>query len=137
MTASALLVHLHHQHLVGGNGELVKDKDSTLILLSGDSRGIVVGTQRKYHLLLDSRALEYLLVHNLERHEIHLIRHIRRVLHLGVEIEQPVMGIEPAQQVLDAERLAPDMLDVASVILVDGLGNKVYSLGDSLPSSFR
>ena len=28
-----------------------------------------------------------------------------------VEIEQPVMGIESAQQVLDAERLAPDMLD--------------------------
>ena len=48
MTASALLVHLHYQHLVGGNGELVKDKDSTLILLSGDSRGIVVGTQWKY-----------------------------------------------------------------------------------------
>ena len=46
-----------------------------------------------------------------------------------MEIEQPVMGIEPAQQVLDAERLAPDMLDVASVILVDGLGNKVYQLG--------
>ena len=34
MTASALLVHLHYQHLVGGNGELVKDKDGTLILLS-------------------------------------------------------------------------------------------------------
>lgn len=43
-----------------------------------------------------------------------------------MEIKQPVMGIESAQQVLDAKRLAPDMLDVASVILVDGLGNKVY-----------
>lgn len=126
MTASALLVHLHYQHLVGGNGELVKDKDGTLVLFSGNSRSIVVGTQWKYHLLLDGRALEYLLVHDLERHEIHLIRHVRRVLHLGMEIKQPVMGIESAQQVLDAKRLAPDMLDVASVILVDGLGNKVY-----------
>ena len=100
MTASALLVHLHHQHLVGGNSELVKDKDSRSSFFPATSRGIVVGTQWKYHLLLDSRALEYLLVHNLERHEIHLIRYVRRVLHLGVEIEQPVVGIESAQQVL-------------------------------------
>ena len=82
----------------------------------------------KYHLLLDGRAFEDFLVHDLECHEIHLIRHVRRVLHLGMEIKQSVVCIESAQQVLDAERLAPDMLDMAPVVLVDGLGDKVYQL---------
>ena len=36
------------------------------------------------------------------------------------------MGVKTAQQVLDAERLAPDMLDVPFVVLVDGLRDEIY-----------
>ena len=36
-----------------------------------------------------------------------------------MKVQQPVMGVKTAQQVLDAERLAPDMLDVPFVVLVD------------------
>ena len=43
-----------------------------------------------------------------------------------MKIKQAVVRIESAEQVLDAERLAPDMLDVPSVVLVDGLRDKVY-----------
>ena len=54
-----------------------------------------------------------------------------------MKVQQPVMGVKTAQQVLDAERLAPDMLDVPFVVLVDGLQMRYTSFGDSLPSSFR
>ena len=66
------------------------------------------------------------LVHNFKSHEIHLIRHVGAVLYLCMKIKQAVVRIESAEQVLDAERLAPDMLDVPSVVLVDGLRDKVY-----------
>ena len=36
------------------------------------------------------------------------------------------MGVKTAQQILDAERLAPDMLDVPFVVLMDGLRNEIY-----------
>ena len=36
------------------------------------------------------------------------------------------MGVKTAQQVLDAERLAPDMLDVPFVVLVDRLRDEIY-----------
>ena len=42
-----------------------------------------------------------------------------------MKIKQAVVRIESAEQVLDAERLASDMLDVPSVVLVDGLRDKV------------
>ena len=38
------------------------------------------------------------------------------------------MGVKPTQQVLDAERLTADVLDVAFVVLVDSLADKVYQL---------
>ena len=39
------------------------------------------------------------------------------------------MGIKPAQEVLDAESLASDMLDMASVLLVDAPVNQLHEFG--------
>ena len=36
-----------------------------------------------------------------------------------MEVEQTIVGVESTQQILDAERLAADVLDVAFVVLVD------------------
>ena len=83
-----------------------------------DSCYIVVSTQRKYHLFLDGGTFHHLLVHNLECHEIHFIRYVGPVPDLCMKVQQPVMGVKTAQQVLDAERLAPDMLDVPFVVLL-------------------
>ena len=119
-------MHFHHQHLVRGNGEFVQDEDGAPVLFPCDSCYIVVSTQRKYHLFLDGGTFHHLLVHNLECHEIHFIRYVGPVPDLCMKVQQPVMGVKTAQQVLDAERLAPDMLDVPFVVLVDGLRDEIY-----------
>ena len=126
MSATAFLVHLHHQYLVRGDGEFVEDKNGAPVLFSRDGRYIVVSTQWEYHLFLNGGTFHQLLVHNFKSHEIHLIRHVGAVLYLCMKIKQAVVRIESAEQVLDAERLASDMLDVPSVVLVDGLRDKVY-----------
>ena len=45
-----------------------------------------------------------------------------------MEVEQTIVGVESTQQILDAERLTADVLDVAFVVLVDSLADKVYQL---------
>lgn len=45
-----------------------------------------------------------------------------------MEIQQPVVRVHPTQQVLDAERLRPDMFDFTLVVLVDGLHNQMHQL---------
>ena len=45
-----------------------------------------------------------------------------------MEVEQAIVGVESTQQILDTECLAADVLDVAFVVLVDGLADKVYQL---------
>ena len=45
-----------------------------------------------------------------------------------MEVEQAIVGVESTQQILDAESLAADVLDVAFVVLVDSLADKVYQL---------
>ena len=129
MTPAAFLVQLHDQYLAGRDGELVKGEHGTFVLISSYQSGIVVSSERKNNLLLDGCALHYLLIHNLERHEIHLERHIRLVAYLRVEIEQPVVGVNTAQEVLDAESLAADVLDMAFVLLMDALVDQLYELG--------
>ena len=129
MTPAAFLVQFHDQYLVGRNGELVKGEHGTLVLISSYQSGIVVSSERENNLLLDGCTLHHLLIHNLERHEIHLERHIRLVAYLRVEIEQPVMGINTAQEVLDAESLATDVLDMAFVLFVDTLVDQLHEFG--------
>lgn len=46
-----------------------------------------------------------------------------------MEIQQPVVCVHPTEQVLDAERLRPDMLDFTLVVLVNGLHNQMHQLG--------
>ncbi len=128
VSATALLVHLHHKHLVGRDGELVEDKYGTLILITCNGCGIIVCTQREDYLLLNGCTLHHLLIYNLEGHEVHFVWYIRCVLHLRMEVEQAIVGVESTQQILDAERLAADVLDVAFVVLVDSLADKVYQL---------
>ena len=87
MTPAAFLVQFHDQYLVGRDGELVKGEHGTLVLVSRYHCGIVMDSERENNLLLNGCTLHYLLIHNLERHEIHLERHIRLVAYLRVEIE--------------------------------------------------
>lgn len=129
MASAAFLVQFHHQYLVGRDGELVKRKYGAFLLVSCNHSGIVVSPERKNNILLNGCTLHHLLIHDFESHEIHLERHIGRVPDLRVEIEQPVMGIKPAQEVLDAESLASDMLDMASVLLVDAPVNQLHEFG--------
>ena len=39
------------------------------------------------------------------------------------------MGIKPAQEILDAESLTADMLDMASVLLMDAPVNQLHEFG--------
>ena len=128
VSATALLVHLHYKYLVGRDGELVKDKYGTLILVARNGCGIVIGTQREDDLLLNGCTLHHLLIHNLEGHKVHLVWYIRCILHLRMKVEQIIVDVKLTQQILDAERLAADVLDVAFVVLVDSLADKVYQL---------
>ena len=86
VSTTALLVHLHYKYLVGRDCELVEHEYSTLILVARNSCGIVIGTQRENDLLLNGCTLHHLLIHNLEGHEVHLVRYIRCVLHLRMEV---------------------------------------------------
>ena len=82
--------------------------------------------------------LHHLLIHNLEGHKVHLVWYIRCVLHLRMEVEQTIVGVESTQQILDAERLAADVLDVAFVVpLWIALLIRCTNFGDSLPSSCK
>ena len=109
-----------------GMVNLSKTKTVRPSFFSRDGRYIVVSTQWEYHLFLDGGTFHHLLVHNLECHKIHFIRYVGPVPDLCMKVQQPVMGVKTAQQILDAERLAPDMLDVPFVVLVDGLRNEIY-----------
>ena len=51
VSATVLLVHLHHKHLVSRDGELVEDKYGTLIFVASNGCGIIVCTQREDDLL--------------------------------------------------------------------------------------
>ncbi len=61
---------------------------------------IVEGTQRIDDLLLHGGTLHDFLVYNLESYEVHIERHVRGVLHLGMEIEQLAVCVKPLEQVL-------------------------------------
>ena len=101
MASSVLLVQLHDETLVVGNGKLRHREDGALVPLSGHARGVVVGTQRKNDLLLYGRALGHFLIDDLERDEIHVEWHVGGVLDLRVEIEQAVVRVDTFQKILD------------------------------------
>ena len=68
----------------------------------------------------ESPKLVYLISKSVHKNnKRHIIRYVGPVPDLCMKVQQPVMGVKTAQQVLDAERLAPDMLDVPFVVLVD------------------
>ena len=98
VSATALLVHLHHKHLVGRDSELVEHEYGTLILVARNGCGIIVCTQWEDNLLLNGCTLHYLLIHNLEGHKVHLIRYIRCVLRLRMEVKQTIVSVKPTQQ---------------------------------------
>ena len=126
-------MHLHHKHLVGRDGELIENKYGTLVLVARNGCGIIVCTQWEDDLFLNGCTLHHLLIHNIESHKVHLVWYIRCVLHLRMEVEQAIVGVESTQQILDAERLAADVLDVAFVVLVDSLADKVWKIQCKLP----
>lgn len=97
MAASVLLVQLHDETLVIGNGKLRHREYGALVPFSGHARGVVVGTQRENDLLLDGRALGHFLIDDFERDEVHVERHVGGVFDLGVEIEQPVVRVDAFQ----------------------------------------
>ena len=126
MASAVLLVHLHHELLAVGDGELRKAEHRAFGPLPGYTDGVVVGAEREQHLFLHGGTLRHLLVHNLERDVVHVKRHIALVLYLRVEIQQVIVDINPFQQVLDAETLAADVLHLALVLLVQRLHDEVY-----------
>ena len=93
MSATALLVHLHHKHLIGRDCELIEHEYGTLIFVACNGCGIVVCTQREDYLLLNGCTLHHLLIHNLEGHKVHLVWYVRCVLHLRMEVEQTIVGV--------------------------------------------
>ena len=70
MSSTVLLVHLHNELLVIGDGELLKREHRATALLSRHTGNIVVGTQRKQYLLLHGGLLGNLLIHDFERDEV-------------------------------------------------------------------
>ena len=126
MTAPVLLVQLYNKTFIVRDGELVEREDGALVLLSCYARGVVVGAQGEDDLLLHGGTLGDLLIDDLERDEVHVERHVGAVADLRVEIEQPVVGVDTFEEVLNAEALAADMLHLAPVLLVDGFHNQAY-----------
>ena len=122
MATSALLVQFNHQHLVGRNGELVKGEDGTLLFVSGNHGGVVIGTERENDLLLNGCTFHHFFIHNFN------VTKSTSKGTLRMEIEQPVVGVQATQQILDAESLAADVLDVSLVVLMDGLHDQSYQL---------
>ena len=90
---------------------------------------LMPGTQGLQHLLLNDSALCHLLIHHLERDEVHRVRHIRAVFHLGVEIQQAVVCVQSTEQESHAEQLRADVLDGAPVVLIDGLHHQLDQYG--------
>ena len=90
---------------------------------------LMIGTKWLQQLLLYGGALCHLLICNLEGDEVHRVWHIRAVFHTSVEIQQAVMGIQATKQKLHAKLLCTDMLNAASVILIDSLHHQFYKYG--------
>ena len=67
MATAFLLVHLHDKLLVVGNGKFRQAEHRLLRFLASHTHHIVVGTDRKKHLLLNGGSLRHLFVHYLER----------------------------------------------------------------------
>ena len=126
VSPAVLLVHLHHETLAVGDGELRQAEHRAFGLLAHHAHGVVVGSERKQHLLLHGGALRDFLVHNLERDVVHIERHVALVLDFRVEIQQAVVHVDAFQDVLDAETLAADVLHLALVLLVQRLHDEVY-----------
>jgi len=128
VATSGFLVKFHYDLLVFGNGEFLHREDGAFVLVACHTGSVVIGTERENYLLLNGSPFGDLLIHDFERDKIHIERHVGRVLNLRVEIQQPVVRVHPTEQVLDAERLRPDMLDFTLVVLVDGLHYQMHQL---------
>lgn len=103
MSPSVLLVHLHNELFIIGDGELLKREYRATALLSRHIGNIVVGRQRKQYLLLHGGLLGNLLIHDFERDEVNVERHVGSVAQFGVEVQQPVVRVEASKQILNAE----------------------------------
>ena len=75
VSSAVLLVHLHNELLVIGDGELLQGEYRAFALLPRHAGGVVVGTQRKQYLLLHGSLLGDLLVHDFERDEVDVERY--------------------------------------------------------------
>ena len=100
-----------------------------LAILTLHLHHLMICSQGLKHLFLNGGVLRHLLIHHLERDEIHRIRHIRAVFHTRVEIQQAIVGIEASEQELHTELLHPDMLDGTPVVLIDGLHHQFDEYG--------
>lgn len=128
MTSAALLVKLHHEHLVLWNGELVESEHCASVFPAGDLSDIVVGTEWKNHLFLYGSTLHNFLVYNLECNEIHIEGYVGGIADMRMEIQQSVVGVDSLEQELYSKSLTSDMLDMALVFLVNGRINKMHQL---------
>ena len=118
MTASVLLVQLHHEALAVGDGELRHREYRALALSARHTGGIVLRTERQDDLLLHGGTLRHLLVHDFPRDIVHIERHVALVPDFRVEIEKSVVRVDAFQKVLDAETLAADVFHLTLVLLV-------------------
>lgn len=135
MSSSVLLVHLHNELLVIGDGELLQGEYRATALLPRHAGDVVVGTQRKQYLLLHGGLLGDLFVHDLKRDEVDVKRHVGLVAQFRMEVQQSVMRIQPFEQVLNTESLAADVLHRPPVLLVNGFHDEPYLLGISEQTS--
>ena len=112
--------------LVIGDGELLQGEYRVFALLPRHAGGVVVGTQRKQYLLLHGSLLGDLLVHDFERDEVDVERHVGLVAQFRMEVQQSVVRIQPFEQVLNTEGLAADVLHRPLVLLVNGFHDEPY-----------
>ena len=87
VTAAVLLVQLHHEALVVGDGELRHREDRALTFFARHESGLVLRTERQNDLLLHGGTFRHLLVHDFPSDVVHIERHVALVLYLRVEVE--------------------------------------------------
>ena len=120
------LIERHFKLLVFCKRKLLERKHSVFTAHAMHLHYLMIGTKWLKYLLLYGGALCHLLIYHLECDKIHRVRHIRAVFHTSVEIQQAVMGIQATKQELHTELLCTNVLNAASVILVDGLHHQLY-----------
>ena len=125
-TTAISLIERHFKLLVFCKRKLLECKHSVFTAHATHLHYLMIGTKRLQYLFLYGGTLCHLLINYLKGDKIHRVRHVCTVFHSSVEIQQAVMGVQATKQELHAELLCTDMLNAASVILIDSLHHQLY-----------